>query len=269
MMSKDSSILLLEKKGTNGVKLGLPLFFYQMYRYNGGNVYCERKNVLMLIEKETKVLFIGDSVTDVNRNYQSTPGSFDSLGEGYVSMISQALTAVYPEYVIKVINKGINGNRVTDLAQRWQRDVLDLAPDYVAILIGINDVWRFFDSAFQHPTDLVTLDVFEQTYQTLIDQTKEKVKGIFLLSPFMFEKSSDDPMLQQLKQYQAVVKRLAEKNQLPYFDLQSVVDDYLTHQSSYLLSDDRVHPNKNGHFLIANAILKEMGFQFGKESSHL
>lgn len=225
----------------------------------------EGKRFEMFIEKETKVLFIGDSVTDVNRNYQSIPGSFDSLGEGYVSVISRALTAVYPEYVIKVMNKGISGNRVTDLAQRWQEDVLDLAPDYVSILIGINDVWRFFDKPFQHPTDLVDINLFEQTYQTLIDQTKDQVKNIFLLSPFMFETNLEDPMFKQLKKYQAVVKHLADKNQLPYVDLQAVVDDYLTKQSSYILSDDRVHPNANGHFLIANALLKEMGFRFGNK----
>ena len=218
----------------------------------------------MNIEKESKILFIGDSVTDVGRDYQSYPGSFDSLGNGYVALISQALTAIYPGHLLKVMNKGINGNRVTDLAERWQTDVLDLQPDYVSILIGINDVWRFFDQPFQHPTDLVSLNLFEETYQQLIDQTKARVKGIFLLSPFMFETNLEDPMFKQLKQYQAVVKMLAEKNELQFIDLQVVVDKYLDKQSSYILSGDRVHPNQNGHFLIANALLKEMGFEFGK-----
>src|SRR5699024_7778347 len=147
---------------------------------------------------------------------------------------------------------------------RWQTDVLDLQPDYVSILIGINDVWRFFDQPFQHPTDLVRLHVFKETYQQLIDQTKARVKGIFLLSPFMFETNLEDPMFKQLKQYQTAVKTLAKKNELAYFDLQAVVDKYLSKQSIYILSGNRVHSNQNGHFLIANAILKEMGFQFEK-----
>lgn len=218
----------------------------------------------MLIEKGTSLLFIGDSVTDVGREYQRDPGSFDSLGNGYVALISQALTAVYPDHVIKVINQGINGNRVTDLAKRWEKDVLDLKPDYVAILIGINDVWRFFDQPFQHPIDLVDADLFKNTYQMLIDQTKASVKELFLLSPFMFETNSTDPMLQKLQEYQAIVQELAQKNNLVYIDLQSVVTDYLMKKSSYILSNDRVHPNQNGHFLIANALLKEMGFEFGK-----
>ena len=80
----------------------------------------------------------------------------------------------------------------------------------------------------------------------------------------MFETNLEDPMFKQLKQYQAVVKMLAEKNELQFIDLQVVVDKYLDKQSSYILSGDRVHPNQNGHFLIANALLKEMGFEFGK-----
>lgn len=216
-----------------------------------------------MIEQAAKMIFIGDSVTDSGRDYEKAPGAFSSYGEGYVSLISAALTSVYPEHRVQVINKGVNGHRVTDLVARWQEDVLDLAPDYVSVLIGINDVWRFFDKPFQHPTDLVDIVLFEETYQSLIDQTKPVVKGMFLLSPFMFETNPIDPMFNQLKEYQAVVRRLADKNGLRYFDLQAVVDDYLVNQSSYILSDDRVHPNKNGHFLIANAILKEMGFKLG------
>ncbi|MHC5268758.1 SGNH/GDSL hydrolase family protein [Enterococcus sp. LJL98] len=210
----------------------------------------------MKLDKKSKIVFIGDSVTDSGRNDQIAPGHFSSLGEGYVSLISAALTALYPAAEMMVINKGVNGHKVTDLEKRWQQDVLDLQPDYVSILIGINDVWRFFDQNFQHPTDLVDLTTFETTYQGLIDQTKDQVKGLYLLSPFMFETNQKDPMFIQLKAYQEVVKQLAEKNKLIYLDIQEVIDDYLTIQSSYILSDDRVHPNQNGHFLVAHQWLK-------------
>ena len=213
----------------------------------------------MKLEKQSKVLFIGDSVTDSGRDYNSTPGSFSSLGEGYVSVISAALTALYPESEMMIINKGINGHKVTDLKVRWQEDVLDLKPDYVSILIGINDVWRFFDQNFQHPTDLVDLAMFEKTYQELINQTKDQVQGIYLMSPFMFETNPQDPMFAKLKEYQAVVKQLAETNNLIYLDIQATVDEYLAIQSSYILSSDRVHPNQNGHFLVAHQWLKAVG----------
>lgn len=215
----------------------------------------------MQLKKQSKIVFIGDSVTDAGRDYHTSAGSFNSLGEGYVAVISAALTALYPAHEIMVINQGINGDKVTDLQTRWHSDVLAFAPDYVSILIGINDVWRFFDQSFQQPTDLVDEELFTQTYQALIDQTKEQVKGIYLMSPFMFENSQEDPMLQKLKKYQAIVKKLAEQNQLVYIDIQQAIDDYLAIQSSYILSSDRVHPNRNGHFLVANQWLEAVGFK--------
>lgn len=215
----------------------------------------------MKISKGSKVLFIGDSVTDSNRDYQASPGSFSSLGDGYVSVIAAALTALYPAQELMIINKGINGHKVTDLKKRWQEDVLDLSPDYVSILIGMNDVWRFFDQNFQHPTDLVDIATFETTYQELIDQTKDHVKGIYLLSPFMFETNLADPMFVKLKAYQEVVKQLAEKNGLVSIDIQAAVDRYLQGQSGYILSNDRVHPNRKGHYLVANQWLEVMGFK--------
>ena len=196
----------------------------------------------MQLKKQSKIVFIGDSVTGAGRDYHTSAGRFNSLGEGYVAVISAALTALYPAHEIMVINQGMNGDKVTDLQTRWHSDVLAFAPDYVSILIGINDVWRFFD-------------------QSLIDQTKEQVKGIYLMSPFMFENSQEDPMLQKLKKYQAIVKKLAEQNQLVYIDIQQAIDDYLAIQSSYILSSDRVHPNRNGHFLVANQWLEAVGFK--------
>ncbi len=216
----------------------------------------------MFFEKQSKWLFIGDSVTDAGRDYQRALGHFDSFGEGYVAMIAQALTALCPEKEIMVINQGISGHKVTDLKARWSQDVLAVKPDYVSIMIGINDVWRHFDQRFMHPEDLVDLETFQRTYQELIDQTKAQVKGIVLLSPFMFETNPSDPMFAKLADYQAVVKQLAQENQLLYVDFQAAVDQYLKVQSSYILSNDRVHPNQNGHFLLAHTWLNALGFDW-------
>lgn len=216
----------------------------------------------MFFEKQSQWLFIGDSVTDAGRDYQRRIGSFDSLGEGYVAFISQALTALYPEKEIMIINQGINGHKVTDLKARWSSDVLALKPDYVSIMIGINDVWRHFDQRFSHAKDLVDLETFQHTYQDLIDQTKPQVKQIVLMSPFMFENNGLDPMFAKLADYQAVVKQLAQENDLLYVDVQAAVDQYLKVQSSYILSSDRVHPNRNGHFLLAHTWLNTLGFDW-------
>lgn len=216
----------------------------------------------MFFEKQSKWLFIGDSVTDAGRDYQRRVGSFDSLGQGYVAIIAQALTALYPEKEIMVINQGINGHKVTDLEARWHQDVLRLNPDYVSIMIGINDVWRHFDQRFVHPNDLVDLETFRRTYQDLVEQTKSQVKQIVLMSPFMFENNLSDPMFAKLAEYQAVVKQLARENNLLYVDIQAAVNQYLKVQSSYILSNDRVHPNQNGHFLLAHTWLKALQFDW-------
>lgn len=216
----------------------------------------------MFLKKESRLLFIGDSVTDCGRDYTAQPASYSSLGNGYVSLINAALTAIYPEYRIMVINKGVNGNDVLRLNDRWQKDVIELKPDYVSILIGVNDVWRQFDSVFKHREDLVNLEEYRQKYQELIDKTKSQVEQIFIVSPVMFEPNLNDPMRAQVDCYRQVAEELATKNHLLYIDLQRAVDRFLISTSSYVLTQDRVHPNLQGHMLFANTWLNRVDFDW-------
>jgi lysophospholipase L1-like esterase len=94
------------------------------------------------------MIFIGDSITDAGRDASAEPSPWlpnFGLGSGYVSQVWAWLTAAYPEARIRVFNKGTSGHTVRDLASRWQSDVLDLKPDVLSVMIGINDVWRQFD----------------------------------------------------------------------------------------------------------------------------
>src|SRR5690625_1477219 len=100
----------------------------------------------MLLEKNDKLIFIGDSVTDCERAKPEGEGLFQALGNGYVSIVDSFLQSTYPELEIRVVNKGISGNTVRDLKARWQDDIMTQKPDCVSIMIGINDVWRQFDS---------------------------------------------------------------------------------------------------------------------------
>ena len=92
---------------------------------------------------------IGDSVTDCERLRPIGEGLFDALGRGYVSMVDGLLMARYPAHRIRVVNMGVSGNTVRDLQKRWQTDVMDLKPDWLSVCIGINDVWRQFDTPLQ------------------------------------------------------------------------------------------------------------------------
>ncbi|MEN8173855.1 MAG: GDSL-type esterase/lipase family protein, partial [Chloroflexota bacterium] len=88
----------------------------------------------MIIEPKSRLVFIGDSITDCGRKRPVGEGRFNqALGDGYVSLVDAALTATYPDYAIKTINMGISGNTIRDLKARWQRDVLDINPDWLVI----------------------------------------------------------------------------------------------------------------------------------------
>jgi len=97
----------------------------------------------MLFTKPTKLLFVGDSITDCGRDYQAN--GLD-LGTGYVAQVQALLSAHHPDAQMCILNTGISGNRVTDLELRWDTDVLAHQPDWVVLMIGINDVWRHFDN---------------------------------------------------------------------------------------------------------------------------
>ena len=94
----------------------------------------------MKIHPESRLVMVGDSITDCGRLPRAV--GEDSLGSGYVRLVYGLLTATYPQLNIQVFNSGIGGDTVRDLKRRWQRDVLDLEPDWLSIMIGINDVWQ-------------------------------------------------------------------------------------------------------------------------------
>lgn len=214
----------------------------------------------MLFEKKDRLLFMGDSITDSGRNYDAMPAGWSSWGDGYVNLLNAYTTALLPETELMVVNRGVSGNTVVDMAARWQTDALDFQADWITIMIGVNDVWRHYDGTFPQVVQ-VDAGQFEQVYRELIEVTLPKVKGIILLSPFMVEGRLDDPMRQQVDQYRAIVEKLAADYQLPYGNVQAKVDEFLQHQSSYVLSSDRVHPSLAGHLLITQAWLEATGIK--------
>ena len=130
----------------------------------------------MLFQRNDTVLFIGDSITDYNRARPVGEGLNNAWGTSYAAMASSLLCAMYPELHLRMINMGISGNQVRDLDKRWQTDVLDLKPDWVVVLIGINDVWRQFDSPSQ-PELHVPPEEYRATYQRLLEETLPTRQG--------------------------------------------------------------------------------------------
>ncbi len=213
----------------------------------------------MLFDKGDRLLFIGDSVTDSSRNYEAPPAGWSSWGEGYVNLINAFTTALCPQAELMIINKGVSGDRIIDLEKRWEEDVLQLKPDWVTIMIGINDVWRHFDSVFSQD-EQVSKEMFREKYASLIEKTQKKTKGILLLSTFMVESYREDPMRKMTDEYNQITKESADHYGLKYIDVQKYFDDFLIHQSSYVLSSDRVHPSLAGHLLISKAWMNSTEF---------
>lgn len=189
-----------------------------------------------------KIIFIGDSITASNKNTDP-----ERLGNGYVRMIKEVL----PENV-KVINKGVNGHRVTDLAFRWERDVIDLEPDLLTVSIGINDVWRQLDSP-----DLNQVDVskFEEVYRELLSQLPATTK-LVLMEPTIIKENPQSQGNQMLIPYVEVVRKLAVEFDAVLVPTYDVFIDHLTKKPDVSLTTDGVHMRKKGNELMAKAWLK-------------
>ncbi|WP_274362162.1 SGNH/GDSL hydrolase family protein [Paenibacillus thermotolerans] len=212
----------------------------------------------MKLANNDKLLFIGDSITDCERKRPIGEGLFQGLGKGYVSFVDAVLNTLHPELAIRVVNMGTSGNTVRDLKERWNADVIELKPDWLAIMIGINDVWRQYDQPYITESH-VYIEEYESTLRTLIEQTLPLVKGIVLMTPFYIEPNKDDAMRATMDRYGAVVKRIADEKAILIVDTQDVFDELTKHMYAATIAWDRVHPNATGHFAIARAFLNAIG----------
>ena len=219
----------------------------------------------MKIRKHDRMLFIGDSVTDVGRERPVAEGTlFDRLGRGYPQLVSGWINAVYPDYGINVINMGVSGDTARRLAARWQTDVVELKPDWLSVMIGINDVWRQFDSPCE-PEQSVLPDEYEATLDDLFQRTVPLLSGgLVVMLPVYMETLLADRMRARVLEYQQICRRLAEKHGAVLVDTQACFDRVLESRHSTFLSWDRVHPNQVGHTILARAFLRAMEFDFNR-----
>jgi lysophospholipase L1-like esterase len=219
----------------------------------------------MRIEPNQKLLFIGDSITHCQRSEGGELSPWDpwaGLGRGYVQQIDVLLNNLKPGLAARVINRGIGGNTVRDLAARWEQDVFALEPDWVSVMVGTNDVWRQFDVPLQREKG-VPIEEYDQSLRDLVARTLPRVRGLVLCTPFVIEGSLQDPFRQRMDRYSAVVRTIAAQQQLPLVDTQAAVDRLLDHWHATALAWDRIHGNASVHMAIALAWLKAVGCAIG------
>lgn len=200
-----------------------------------------------------RILFQGDSITDCGRTGSANPA--ESLGGGYPFFIAARLHADRLGEEIEVVNRGISGHRVVDLYARWKVDTLNLKPDVLSILIGVNDTWHEFASQ-----NGVEVPRYAEFYRKLIDWTKETLPNcrLILCEPFVLETGVVTPeWVTEIDQRRAVVKALADEYKTIFVPFQSVLSEAEKKAGDPAkLLRDGVHPTPCGHQLMADAWLK-------------
>ena len=217
----------------------------------------------MKIAPRSKFLLIGDSVTDMGRKQPVGEGLFNPHGTGYPNVVQGLLTSVYPDYFVNVVNMGVSGNTVRDLKARWQKDVIDMKPDWVSVMIGVNDVWRQFDVP-QLPDRAVQPEEYRATLGELVDRTLPLVKGMVLMTPVYWEPSEADAMSARVREYGRICREIAAEKDVLFCDAQAYADRVLAHCHSSYIAWDRVHPNIPGANVLAHALLDTLEFDWNR-----
>ncbi|MGC4042548.1 MAG: SGNH/GDSL hydrolase family protein [Armatimonas sp.] len=212
----------------------------------------------MKVNAGANLLFVGDSITDCGRGYpvgEANPWNWGEIGDGYVRYVAAHLGAAHPERKIRVRNVGTSGNTVRDLAARWDTDVIALKPHWLSVMIGINDVWRQFDSPLA-PERAVTLEDYRATLEGLLRRVRPQLSGLVLMTPFVVENNPADPFRARMREYADAVRSLSVIYDAQFVDTQAAFDEVLAHTHGTAVAWDRIHPGPVGHMVLARAFLK-------------
>ena len=202
------------------------------------------------------ILFQGDSITDASRTKDDT-----NMGRGYAALVTAALGYEYPgEY--EFINRGINGNRVTDLYARIKRDIINLRPDVMSILIGVNDVWHEYDFGGGNGVDA---EKYYRIYSMLIEEVKEAMPDtkIMIMEPFVLKGSATNPnwdvFYTEVRKRADRAREIARKYGLAFVSLQAQFEEATKKAPEDHWLKDGVHPTLAGHELIKKEWIKAFG----------
>lgn len=191
-----------------------------------------------------KILFQGDSITDAGRDRSD----YHNLGEGYPFYAAKYIKEDNPEIDFEFINLGISGNQTKDLVDRLQSDFIDVQPDIVSILIGINDTWH--RAAFRK---WLSNKVFEENYRKVLTEIKEKTNAkIIMLEPFLLYAPDKEFFRKDLNPKIDIIRKLAKEFADVYIPLDGLFASASIGEDDLHWSEDGVHPNANGSEFIGD-----------------
>lgn len=202
----------------------------------------------------SKILFFGDSITAGNKS------KIAPLGEGYVSVLSDMFKADTKFEKMNVINSGVNGHTVQDLLARYKEDVIAHAPDHVVIKIGINDAYN----SYMHGKKPAHLGRYVMDYDKLLTRLRIELPGskLRLLTPYFICRSTDNDFYQLMSLYIYCVEALGKKHMVEVLNIQEVFDKAVQFIPSTSLAPDRIHPEREGHELMAGYIYEFLEERF-------
>jgi len=216
----------------------------------------EVKAKKITLKKGAVILFQGDSITDAGRKRdKKEPNDTGALGTGYAFLAAAALLKEFPDRNLQIFNKGISGNKVYQLAERWDEDCLNIKPDVLSILIGVNDFWHTLSGNYKG-----TIKTYKDDLTALLDRTKQKLPDVQLIigEPFALTgiKAVDDKWYPTFNEYRAAAKELGEKYGAAWVPYQSVFDKATKSAPGVYWTGDGVHPSIAGAELMAAAWLE-------------
>jgi len=205
------------------------------------------------LQENDIVLFQGDSITEWGRDKaKSAPNDFGSLGTGYVLLTASGLLREYADKKLLIYNKGVSGNKVFQLSDRWDTDALTIKPNVLSIMVGVNDYWHTITSGYKG-----TIDIYGSDYHKLLDRTKQALPDVKIIigEPFAVKgvKAVDDSWYPAFDAYREAARKAAEDFGAAFIPYQSVMDEALNHAPATYWSIDGVHPSVAGAALMAHA----------------
>jgi lysophospholipase L1-like esterase len=203
--------------------------------------------------KGQTILFQGDSITDSGRNKEENGyNNAKVLGSGYAMLAGATLLEKYASLGLKIFNKGISGNKVFQLADRWDKDCLEIKPDILSILIGVNDIWHKLNGQYNG-----TVEIYRKDYIALLERTKKTLPNVKLIicEPFAVKgvKAVDDKWYPEFYGYQKVAREIANQFGATFVPFQSVYDEAQKQATGAYWTGDGVHPSLAGAQLMAKA----------------
>ena len=218
--------------------------------------YEEARVKRVSLEQGDTVLFQGDSITDAGRKKDEKGFNNPSaLGSGYAMLAGSELLLRYADKDLKVYNKGISGNKVYQMAERWDADCLDLQPKVLSILIGVNDFWHTLTGGYKG-----TIETYTKDFTALLDRTKEKLPDLKLIigEPYAVTgiKAVDEKWYPAFNEYRQAAKEIANKYSAVFIPYQSIYDKAQKSAPGVYWTGDGVHPSLAGARLMAHAWLE-------------